>query len=235
LRDDLGKRMKDQYEVRTRWLLPRRTFTIVRIDGKAFHTYTRGCDRPFDAGIVIAMNAAAMRVVEEAQGAKLAYVQSDEISVVLTDFDRIETCAWFDGNVQKIVSVSASLATVGFNVERRTKPTAAFDARAFTIPDPTEVENYFIWRQKDAMRNSVSMLAQANFSAKQLHGKDVGEMLAMLEVVGVRWADQPLIHQRGWCLVRRPGEPWAHDAQIPVFTEDREYLRRAWRVEVGAG
>lgn len=228
--DSLGDRMKAQYEDRARYLLPRRTFTIIRIDGKAFHTYTRGCDRPFDAGIVNAMNAAAARVVDEAQGAKLAFIQSDEISIVLTDFDRIETCAWFDGNVQKIVSVSASLASVGFNIARPSKPCAVFDARGFTIPDPVEVENYFIWRQKDAIRNSVSMLAQAHFSAKQLHGKDVAAMLTMLAERGERWADQPIIHQRGWCLVREPEQPWTHDANIPIFTEDREYLRRRWRV-----
>src|SRR6478672_2640680 len=176
--DSLGDRMKAQYEDRTRFLLPRRTFTILRLDGKAFHTLTRGFVKPFDDTIKEAMTAAAVAVVTEAQGAKLAYVQSDEISVVLTDFDLTETQAWFDGNAQKIVSVAAGIASIAFT-ERFGR--GVFDARVFTIPDPVEVVNYFVWRQKDAVRNSVQMCAQSHFSPAQLHGKKTSDMLAMLD------------------------------------------------------
>lgn len=233
--DSLGDRIKGQYEDRTRYLLPRRTFTIIRLDGKAFHTLTRGCIRPFDGTVKDAMTAAAIRVVQEAQGAKLAYIQSDEISIVLTDFDTITTEAWFDGNVQKIVSVAASFASVEFS--KVFGRAGVFDARVFTIPDPVEVLNYIIWRQKDALRNSVSACAQAVFSAKQLHGKSIADMKEMLIREQVDWLDVPQHYRNGWCVVRqqRADAPverwsWAPDFAIPIFTEHREYLTSRWAI-----
>lgn len=226
--------MKSQYEDRARFMLPRRTYTIIRLDGKAFHTLTRGLVKPFDDEMAEAMTRAAMAVVAEAQGAKLAYVQSDEISIVLTDFDSITTEAWFDGNVQKIASVSAALASVVFNFRG-----GVFDARVFTIPDPVEVVNYFIWRQKDAIRNSVQSSAQAKFSAKQLHGKKVAEMLEMLDASDAPWMTMRSRYQRGWSVVRQPrlDAPverwsWTPDFEVPVFTESREYVgeRIAYRL-----
>lgn len=115
MKDELGTRMKEYYENRTRIFLPRRTYTIIRIDGKAFHSYTKGLTRPFDNGFVEDMDDTAIFLCEQIQGAKFAFVQSDEISILLTDFDKIGTNAWFDGNIQKICSVSASLATSKFN------------------------------------------------------------------------------------------------------------------------
>ena len=161
MKDDLGTRMKTQYEQRTRTWLPRRTYTIIRLDGKAFHTFTRGMERPYDERFMNAMDYTAMHLCLEIQGAVMAYVQSDEISILLTDFDKITTDAWFDGQVQKMVSVSASMATAFFNeyinhdVQRMDHKRAFFDARIFTIPDPVEVENYFVWRQKDALLWSI--------------------------------------------------------------------------------
>ncbi len=154
MNDSLGDRMKNQYEDRTRWMLPRRTWTIIRCDGKAFYSFTRGCMKPFDPALNYAMVEGTLRLVREAQGAKFAYLQSDEISVVLTDFDRIETQAWFDGNAQKMVSVAASLVTAGFNLVYG-EPSATFDARVFTIPDPVEVENYFYMRAAWAITRDV--------------------------------------------------------------------------------
>src|SRR6185503_13990478 len=107
MNNSLGDRMKRQYEDRTRVMLPRRTYTIIRVDGKAFHTFTRHCEKPNDKALAHALDGAARRLCEEAQGAQLAYLQSDEISVLLTDFMLPTTDAWFDGNLQKIVSVSA--------------------------------------------------------------------------------------------------------------------------------
>jgi tRNA(His) guanylyltransferase len=114
-KDSLGDRMKGQYEDRARFMLPRRTYTIIRCDGKSFHTFTRHCEKPNDAALAGAMDVAASALCREAQGAKLAYVQSDEISVLLTDFALPTTDAWFDGNVQKMVSVAASVVTEAFN------------------------------------------------------------------------------------------------------------------------
>lgn len=171
MKDNLGNRMKGNYENRTQTWVPRRTYTIIRIDGKAFHSYTKGLTRPFDNGLSDAMNATALFLCQEIQGAKFGFVQSDEISILMTDFDNIETDVWFGGNVQKIVSVAASLATAKFNAVRPGK-LAMFDCRVFTIPDPTEVVNYFIWRQKDTIRNSIQAVAQSIYSPKQLNGKN---------------------------------------------------------------
>src|SRR5579859_3516902 len=102
MKDDLGDRMKSYYEDRTRISLPRRTFTIIRIDGKAFHTYTQGLKRPFDVELIEDMDLTTKFLCENIQGAKFAYVQSDEISIALTDFDKITTDAWFNGNLQKM-------------------------------------------------------------------------------------------------------------------------------------
>ena len=117
-RDSLGDRMKADYESRARYFLPRRTYTLIRVDGKNFHTYTRGCARPYDADLMADMDAAAIALCENSEGAKLAFVQSDEISVLLTDFASLQTEAWFDGNLQKICSVSAAIAAAHFNQAR---------------------------------------------------------------------------------------------------------------------
>ena len=115
MNDELGTRMKVNYENRTKVLLPRRTYTIIRIDGKAFHTYTKGLERPFDNGLIHDMNETAKYLCKNIQGAEIGFVQSDEISILMTDFTTHQTDAWFNGNIQKIVSVAASMATSKFN------------------------------------------------------------------------------------------------------------------------
>jgi tRNA(His) guanylyltransferase len=225
MKDDLGDRMKKQYEDRTRYSLPRRTYTIIRLDGKAFHTYTRGMKRPFDEDLIEVMNNVTIYLCENIQGCKLGYTQSDEISLLLTDFSTITTDAWFDGNIQKMVSVAASLATAKFNKEMEIirlsqlknsydkageeifpadieteiiiQPLAFFDSRVFTIPDPIEVENYFVWRQKDAVRNSISMHAQSLYSHKELHGKSQSDLQDMIHDKGQNWNDLPDGFKRG--------------------------------------
>ncbi len=278
MKDDLGKRMKEQYEQRTCTWLPRRTYSIIRLDGKAFHTFTKGMKRPYDKTFMDLMDRTALYLLENIQGAKLGYVQSDEISILMTDFDKITTDAWFDGQIQKITSVSASLATGIFNalvfqnyftndgkgvsehfVEGidledirislvdivnympygfPKKSLAFFDSRVFTIPDPTEVENYFVWRQKDAVRNSLSMHAQSLFSHKELHGKSQTDMHDMIHAKGENWNDLPEGFKRGRTFVKvqswnieTVGEPiylgsdWS--LQHPDFLKEREDLT-AW-------
>ena len=224
--DSLGDRMKGQYENRTRVMLPRRTYTVIRVDGKAFHTYTRRCDKPNDAKVAEALDVAAMALCQEAQGSCLAYVQSDEISVLLTDFAMPTSEAWFDGNLQKIVSISASVVTQVFNREHGWYGEALFDSRVFVIPDPVEVENYFIWRQQDATRNSIHGLAQAKFSRTQLHGKSASELQEMLfQAHGINWNDTEPYWKRGHCVVKSESG-WRVDRDAPVFTQDRDYLGR---------
>ncbi len=113
-KDSLGTRMKD-YEMRSQSYIGRKTYTILRLDGKAFHTYTKGFKKPFDDTLVEAMNETCKHLCENIQGAKLGFVQSDEITIVLTDFDDLKTDLWFDGNIQKMVSISAAEATAKFN------------------------------------------------------------------------------------------------------------------------
>lgn len=234
-KDALGDRMKGQYEDRTRYMLPRRTFTILRADGKAFHTFTRHCAKPHDVRLADAMNAAAVKLCEGAQGSCFAYVQSDEISVVLQDFATITTDAWYDGNLQKMVSVGASLVTAGFNRAYGSED-ALFDCRAFTIPDPVEVENYFIWRQQDAVRNSIQGLAQAHFSHKELHGLSTSALQEKLfQERGINWNDTPVDQKRGRCIMYDALFGWQVDVNTPTFTQDRNYIRGRLSLQSGLG
>jgi tRNA(His) guanylyltransferase len=200
MRDDIGDRMKNCYENRSKQFLTRRTNTIIRIDGKAFHTYTSNCAKPFDWDLMADMADATKVLCQEIQGAKLGYTQSDEISIFLTDYDTLTTNAWFDNSLQKICSVAASIATFAFNSKRRDRGILApayFDARVFQIPEKAEVANYFLWRCQDAARNSIQMLCQSLFSPAQLHGKKVPDMHEMLYTKGYNWNDLAPNKKRG--------------------------------------
>lgn len=223
--DELGKRMKENYENRTRYFLPRRTYTVIRLDGKAFHTFTANLKKPYDKDLMNVMDETAKYLCEEIQGAQFAYVQSDEISLLLTDFEKITTDAWFDGNIQKIASVSASLATAIFNKVKTFNPGtwALFDARVFTIPDPIEVENYFVWRQKDAVRNSIAMTAQSLYSHKELNGKSQADQQEMIFQKGQNWNDMPDGFKRGR-MVLYTETSWKTVPAIDIL-KDRETFR----------
>jgi tRNA(His) guanylyltransferase len=207
MKDALGDRMKG-YENITRYHLMPRGYTFLRIDGKAFHSYLKGCNRPFDDKVISDMNDTALYLCENVQNAKMAYVQSDEITLLLCDFEKLTTDQFFDGNVQKISSVVASMATAKFNQLRMLRnrplkcppldgsnrpllsevPLAMFDCRCWTVPNAVEAMNVFRWRQQDCVRNSISMVAQSNFSHKELHGKSQSDMHEMLHTKGVNWA-----------------------------------------------
>jgi len=274
MKDALGDRMKDFYEDRTRHKLARRTNTIIRIDGKAFHTYAKGLNRPFDAGLMEDMNKTTEYLCQNIQGAKFGYVQSDEISILITDYDDISTHAWFDGNLQKMASIAASMATAKFNQLRvlrvygniETDPVehgptaydmsvsnaigsklAMFDARVFQIPYQEEVINYFIWRQQDATRNSISSVAQSLYSHKELNGKKTDEMQEMIFQKGINWNDYTPREKRG-SLIRKvehvyaqrtppimdgktrviesyKRSKWEADPETPIFSQEKGYLR----------
>ena len=114
-KDSLGDRMKENYENRAKTYLVRRMPVIIRLDGKAFHTFTRGFDKPYDEVFHKTMNETLRFLCENIQGCKFGYTQSDEITLLLTDYDTLTTDAWFDNAVQKMCSVSASMATMAFN------------------------------------------------------------------------------------------------------------------------
>ena len=113
--DDLGTRMKEYYEAIPKSRLMRRTPVAIRIDGKAFHTYTRGFKKPFDTILIKAMQETTKYLCENIQGCVLGYTQSDEITLILVDYKKIDSAAWFDYEVQKICSIAASMATLAFN------------------------------------------------------------------------------------------------------------------------
>ena len=234
----LGDRMKTYYEDRTRIYLPRRTYTLIRIDGKAFHTYTKGLKKPFDAGLIADMDATTRYLCTEIQGAVLGYVQSDEISILLADFQDFTTQMWFDGNVQKICSIAASLATAKFNQLRTIRAMngfvpvidpeiaikkirlATFDARAFQINEKEEIINYFIWRQRDAIKNSIQSVAQTYFSQKQLDKVNTDQMKVMLQETNHAWEDCTEREQRGGLVAKVACE---------IHERDTIYTRNKWK------
>lgn len=200
--DDLGNRMKKQYEDRTRYFLPRRTYGLIRIDGKAFHSYCKNLNKPFDYGFISSMNQTAIALCKEIQGSKFAYIQSDEISILFTDFETITTDMWFDGNIQKIASVASSIATAHFN--NVMKPSIAyFDSRVWTIPDKTEVENYFIWRQMDCVRNSIQSVARSLYSHKELENKNTDALQEMIFQKGQNWNAVSSELKRGRIIIKK--------------------------------
>ena len=245
-KDNLGDRMKSYYEDRTKTYLPRRSNVIIRLDGCHFHTFTRGLIRPFDAYFTEAMVRTVEDLCKSFQGVKLGFVESDEISLLITDYDTLETDAWFDYSVQKMCSVSASMAALYFNKhfmdiidehlselkkepERLTKLLekvkmgAYFDARCFTLPTQ-EVCNYFIWRQNDTIRNSVSSVAQANFSQKELNGKSQQMMKEMLLDKGVNWDTDISECWKYGSVIKKDGNGWIRWMKLPKFTEDRDFI-----------
>jgi tRNA(His) guanylyltransferase len=202
--DSLGDRMKRNYEAPSRHLLTRRMPVIIRCDGRAFHTLTRGMTKPFDTAFMDAMTTAAAAVAEEAQGCVAAYVASDEASFLLIDYATLTTEAWFGYVKSKIESAAASTMTLNFHLARRDRGTklATFDARAFNIPRE-EVVNYFVWRMKDWERNSLQMLCQSLFSHKELQNKNAAAMHEMLHGIGRNWATDLSMRARNgtWIFV----------------------------------
>lgn len=263
--DALGTRMKE-YEYKTRKYLERKQPVICRIDGKAFHSFTRGLKKPFDEIFVKSMQDTMKYLCDNIQGCVLGYCQSDEITLVLVDYQSEEACAWFDNNIQKITSVSASMATFAFNkafkvnsettlrrinntfactdeefkyantIEKCLSNGAMFDSRVFTLPKE-EVVNCLIWRQQDAIRNSIQSVGQANFSHTELHGKNCSEINDMLWLKkDIDWNSYPIHLKRGSCCIKKPfvinegteqettRNKWVLDTEIPIFTHNKDYV-----------
>lgn len=274
----LGDRMKNNYENISRYYLTRRMPVIIRIDGKAFHTFTRGFKKPFDDIFVKTMQDTMKYLCENIQGGVLGYTQSDEISLVLVDYAELTANAWFGNNLQKMCSVSASMATLAFNkffsgrvqefmydccdefgddvlpekqndyelahnVYFKKFNAAMFDSRVFTIPKE-EVCNYLIWRQQDATRNSIQSVGQANFSQKELHGKSCNNIQDMLILQkSINWNDYSTTLKRGSCCIKvddglteydetgnicgyTQRSKWIIDNEIPIFSQDRNYIEK---------
>ena len=209
-RTTLGDRMKNNYENISRYYLTRRMPVIIRLDMKAGHTFTKGMKKPFDDIFVKTMQDTMKYLCENIQGCVLGYTQSDEISLVLTDYAELTTDAWFGNNLQKMCSISASMATLAFNKAFNDNIVKYIDnnldADCGVTKDLTEytktlinarnkgamfdsrvftipkeeVCNALIWRQQDATRNSIQSVGQVNFSQKELHGKSCNNIQDML-------------------------------------------------------
>ncbi|MBB3752437.1 tRNA(His) 5'-end guanylyltransferase [Mycolicibacterium sp. BK634] len=203
--DTLGDRIK-RYERAYNHTLTPRMPVIIRVDGRAFHTLTRHLNKPFDHTLMSAMVNAAIDVSRDMQGFKLGYHQSDEVSFLLTDYDQLDTQGWFGYELNKIVSLTASLFTAHFyancpaTLREKFGRVATFDARAFNVP-AEDVPNVFIWRQRDWERNSLQMLAHFYFSHSELQCKGRREMHDMLHGIGINWADLSSREKNGtWIL-----------------------------------
>lgn len=256
----LDDRMK-QYENVTRTYLPCRMPVIIRIDGRAFHTFSRGFKKPFDAILSNSMINTTKYLLENIEGCVFAYTQSDEISLLLKNDQTNETNAWFDNNLSKIISLSASMATLAFNkyfeeevdefcwnIDTKIEQAyftslekgAMFDSRAFVIPE-SEIVNYFIWRQEDATKNSIQVVAQANFPHKQLQGLNCSQLQEKLfQEKGINWGEDTLTkYKRGVAFYKKEMEVETPngivmrnkvftDEEIPIFTQDRKFIEERY-------
>lgn len=200
--DGLGDKHKALEQISAGQRLIPHVPVIARIDGRAFHTLLRNADKPFDEDVVEAMQTTAKTLLDHF-GASIAYTQSDEITLVWDPLDM------FDGKIQKIVSTSASMAGVvfykkmkdvmfsesGANFDGGAIP--AFDCRVWQVPDLETAAENILWREMDATKNSISMLASAHFHHNKLIGISTKERLVMLEAKGIIWGELPSHLKRG--------------------------------------
>lgn len=228
INDELGKRMKQFYEEIPKSKLMRRVPVAIRVDGKAFHTFTRGFVRPYDRVLMNAMQRTMQYMCKNIQGCVLGYCQSDEITLILVDYFKFTTDAWYDYEVEKVCSIAASMATLAFNrffleevrdfleknqddvsyqqyliYSKALEKGAMFDARCFNIPKE-EVTNLIYWRQLDATRNSIQMAGQKEFSQTQLEGKSCNDIQNLLLIRrDINWNDYPTDCKRGAACIKQ--------------------------------
>ena len=219
---DLEERMK-AYERVYHLFLPIRMPVIIRVDGRAFHTFTRRFERPFDWRFANGMDIVAERLFSEVQNARFCYIQSDEVSVLLVDYNRFDSQQWFGGELLKMASISASIAssamTLHFSCE------VSFDSRVFPIPEK-DVCNYFLWRQRDATRNSIQMVARKYYSHKELDRKNNDEQQEMIFRAGDNWNDYPAYFKRG-----RGYDGGGILKELPIFSQDVGFLDKYLHIE----
>lgn len=202
-RDEFGDRMKAYEVVETGRRLDPHKPIYARIDGRSFSKFTRGMERPFDRRMTAAMIETTRYLVDQTH-ARIGYTQSDEISLIWLA-EGPTSDVFFSGKVLKMVSVLASMAAAKFATvcpEGYEHKLPHFDARAFQLPDETEGANALLWRALDCRKNAISMVAQAHFSPKQLHGQGQADMLEMLAGIGVEFERFPVAFKRGTFLRR---------------------------------
>jgi tRNA(His) 5'-end guanylyltransferase len=246
------QRIKSNYEQRQCYYLTRRTPVIIRLDGKAFHSYCKPLKNRFDTAFMEVMNLTAIKLAESIQGTQVIYLQSDEISILLHDYKDLTSEAWFDYNKSKVETISAAIASVEFTInsnliwnrgvyihreldtviENPKFKSAYFDSRSFNLPEQ-EVNNYFVARQRDCIRNSINSLGQSLYSAKELHGKNLSQVQELIFVKSHNWNDLPTSWKRGRCVIKTnvivnnvERSKWIIDNDIPEFTQDINYIEQ---------
>ena len=205
-KDSLGDRMKGYEGVKAQERFMPMIPICARLDGKNFSKFTKGLKRPYDERMSDAMCELTAFLVEETN-ARMGYTQSDEISLFWYS-DDTKTQVFFDGRVQKMVSVLAAMTSVKFNkllethIPEKANLNPIFDCRIWQVPNITEVANTFLWRELDASKNSISMLAQSMFSHKQLQNKSGAEMQDLIVEAGDNWNNHPAFFKRGTFIQR---------------------------------
>lgn len=209
--EELAVRMKD-FESNFSSELPPFEHVIMRLDGRAFRTYLRNLNKPFDMRFVEDMNWLTQKLCRHISGVTLAYTCSDEISLLIQTLNP-QGEAWFGGKIQKMVSVAAGYASglmsarrLGFDFPQggiEEYEPVVFDARVYTIPTLEEVNDYFVWRQLDYRRNSVSMAAKAVFSTRELLGKSTSDRIDMLADKGIDYFEYSALVRRGVLTQKR--------------------------------
>ena len=265
--ETLSEKMK-RFESENITKLKPKTPVIIRLDGRAFYTFTKGLTKPFDEDLSYLMQCTALGLASEIQNTKFIYSQSDEISMLLTDWDNPNTDTWYGYRLQKLISVSASMATVKFNqalmkiidkyankmskldvILNTDRPyivdniplnkdelkwaiwykkqfQAVFDSRAFNIPKE-EVSNYFLYRYRDAKRNSIQALARSCFSHKQLEYKNISDMIQMVkEKTDIDYNKLPSLQKVGFAVYKNEEENWIIDTEVPDIYENRDYIEK---------
>lgn len=226
MKDSLGDRMKSYEAVYNHTLTPN-SCVFIRVDGRAFHTFTKNLNKPFDMHFIDCMENAAVVVSKEMQGFKLGYVQSDEATFMLTDFDTPQSQPWFGYELNKLVSLTASLMSVHFNAyyfpygSGSVSNIPVFDARAFVVPKD-DAANVFVWRQKDWLRNSLNMYAQAFFSHKEMQGKKASDLHDMLHGLGLSWNNLSAQVKNGSYIT-----PWGTEYGTYNYEDITNYINEA--------
>ena len=248
---DIDIRMKHNYEEPYKFRLTRRTPVAIRIDGRSFHTFTKNFQKPFDDIFRNSMKETMKYLCENIQGCVFGYTQSDEITLILVDYDTLEASAFFDYEIQKLASITASMATMRFNQsfsedienfrlsitdEKDEKlyniykdslsKGGMFDSRCFNIPIE-EVCNLIYSRQIDAIRNSIQQVGYSFFDAKRLDNKANKIIKSMLIIEkNIIWENYPIEYQRGSACIRTE-KGWIVDTNMPILKgEAREYVER---------
>lgn len=201
--NDLGNRQKKFENAQAKHHLMPGIPTLARVDGRAFHTFTKGLVRPFDSRLGVCMTQTAVALLDEFK-ADLAYTQSDEITLCWKNLDEDNNYLMFSGKFHKMISLVAAQATWNFGraalsslpyyyMERP----ALFDCRVWQVPNLRVAAENFLWREMDATKNSVSMAASAYYPESQLNGKSTRERKNMLLEKGIFWEEYPIQFKRG--------------------------------------